>query len=680
MIQTSDKLKRVSRFVTYGLVPCAVCMGAMPQGIALDPASAQSVEPAGIIIAAPNDEDDEHSQKPQPKLDAWVVDDGLYSVIDDLEDVITIDAGSDNAKTNYSPSAPSVATLDDIKQMNAAIEAVLNGDVGVSLSEIAELSGLTGFYRDRLEQIDPASFEEEDRAYFDELKRLGNQLSLLESDALTGTPLQNAISMRVSDMFKSTRFDFEADIGGLRSQIAQLGNGCPYNTYIRLNKDVSRLQKMIDFVFFELGPDEADADTYRSARNNIANAQALPRDLELFCEPEWALREIRAISLDCDLPTMREYYTILQVISDYADFELRHVNENGTHGVLTQPLAKARYDAAQRALREADQMLENCTPPDEIASADESSEQTPAGALRATPVAYLPDEPANPGRSHCDEEEEDRMCRAWTPLLGAWTSPEFGGEIEFRLQGNNTVSAFVSRVSERMRMQGYTKGMLIARGLKTPKSGGTWSFFAGGGEAFDAAQPGATGSLGQAKWTPDALVHINVKEPGVLNLPATLEGNLSDYNEWVRPGTSDACPTTNTDCRTFEPVLGAWTNPTHGGIVEFRQDGEDTVSAYVVSANPIMRDQGFTGGMAILRGLRLNPTGNTWSFAAGRGEVFSPKHPDRDPGQIYGAAKWNENALVFINVAKPNLINMPPELKARMGNYTEWVRAGTRTR
>ncbi|MEL6486302.1 MAG: hypothetical protein AAFQ13_04040 [Pseudomonadota bacterium] len=280
----------------------------------------------------------------------------------------------------------------------------------------------------------------------------------------------------------------------------------------------------------------------------------------------------------------------------------------------------------------------------------------------------------NPGRVDCPQD--DRACQAWSTLLGDWTNPEFGGTIEFRLQNDGTVSAYVKYVSEEMRKNGYREGMHIARGLNQPKATRTWSFSASNSEVYNANIPKATGGLEeQGKWISGGVFFIKRAEPGVLYLPASLSGGISKYKGWVRPGTTDECPTTNTDCRNFDPVLGVWGNARYGGTIEFREDADGTLSGFVVTANSLMQENGFEPGMQILRGLRLAPARGTRSFWADRGEWLSPKRPDAAPGERYGSAEWNSGAQIYIQTAKPGVIKMPSGLSGRLGNYTDWIRA-----
>jgi len=134
-------------------------------------------------------------------------------------------------------------------------------------------------------------------------------------------------------------------------------------------------------------------------------------------------------------------------------------------------------------------------------------------------------------------EKYSADCRYWRPLLGTWTNPKFGGQIEFRLQSDRTVTAVITGESKRMRDQGYYRGMTVLSGWKFGGvNKGTWAFNAKNGWTLRAKLPGREPdqALGRDKWLRVGTLHIDKKRPTVLNLSAVLEGRLSNYTDWVR--------------------------------------------------------------------------------------------------------------------------------------------------
>jgi len=163
-----------------------------------------------------------------------------------------------------------------------------------------------------------------------------------------------------------------------------------------------------------------------------------------------------------------------------------------------------------------------------------------------------------------DLAEYADFCRDWSLLLGEWTNPVYGGTIEFKLLPDKTVSAYISKVSERMLNQGYRRNMQIARGWEFGGTdAGTWKFFARNGEVLSAKIPNRdAGSIfGTEVWVQAGIIHIHRDRPGVVNLPAQLEGRISDYKDWVRVDTTVSSTPGRPTIPEFCPVIS---NPVCG--------------------------------------------------------------------------------------------------------------------
>lgn len=188
---------------------------------------------------------------------------------------------------------------------------------------------------------------------------------------------------------------------------------------------------------------------------------------------------------------------------------------------------------ARSALRKAKEAPWDCPPkdekPDEVGDASSALPDMTEGEN----VALEANDPCLIGENGVDP------CAGWRPLLGQWRDQRFGGVIEFYMDGENTAGARIVSLSRRMKLQGYSAGMEVLRGLKLQTPGVTRSFSAGGGDDFSAAiegrDPGST--YGTAEWrTGQGAVFILLERPGILNIVGALEGRLSDYEEWERIG------------------------------------------------------------------------------------------------------------------------------------------------
>ncbi len=132
-------------------------------------------------------------------------------------------------------------------------------------------------------------------------------------------------------------------------------------------------------------------------------------------------------------------------------------------------------------------------------------------------------------------------------------------------------------------------------------------------------------------------------------------------------------------CDDWTPLIGRWTNPRFGGVIEFVRVG-DEARAFVVTSSERMEQQGYYSGQTIIHGLRDPGSGGTWSFTAGEGEALSARHPDREPGEVFGQDEWIPNARVYVETDKPGILNLPANLEGRISDYDEWEKMGSATR
>ncbi|WP_298469161.1 hypothetical protein [uncultured Erythrobacter sp.] len=136
------------------------------------------------------------------------------------------------------------------------------------------------------------------------------------------------------------------------------------------------------------------------------------------------------------------------------------------------------------------------------------------------------------------DPDYERDCNLLAPILGTWVNLELGGSIEFRLQADRTLSAFVGAANQRMEYYGYSNGMEILRGYRLAGvDGGTWLVWVNSGAEFSAKMPSreAGEQFGQAAWNQTrATIFIPKNDPNSIKLPGQLQWRLSDGKKWVR--------------------------------------------------------------------------------------------------------------------------------------------------
>jgi hypothetical protein len=123
-------------------------------------------------------------------------------------------------------------------------------------------------------------------------------------------------------------------------------------------------------------------------------------------------------------------------------------------------------------------------------------------------------------------------------LLGRWTSRKHGGVIETYLEADGTMTGVIVAANKPMRDHGYDAGMTILRNYRPKMMTNTWIMAASNGQTFSAKQPDRKPGeiFGTAQWSKGgSVIFIAKANPNQLNLPASLENRLSNYDAWVRP-------------------------------------------------------------------------------------------------------------------------------------------------
>jgi len=104
-------------------------------------------------------------------------------------------------------------------------------------------------------------------------------------------------------------------------------------------------------------------------------------------------------------------------------------------------------------------------------------------APSATQVASVPE----------DAPDTSDVERQWEWVSGRWNiaSGDMGGQIEFRVDADGTLSGYIVAANRRMTEEGYTEGMQIIRGYRPAGTDGvTWRYWAKDGQYFSAQKPG----------------------------------------------------------------------------------------------------------------------------------------------------------------------------------------------
>lgn len=273
---------------------------------------------------------------------------------------------------------------------------------------------------------------------------------------------------------------------------------------------------------------KADAKEAEIALVAIETIRASKRSAE--CDLGVLTNKLRKAREACDREAGRKYAARMQQIYRIRRLEYEAIKAAGKNARFNFITAKQYLDDARLSLEKASQIPWNCPP----------KEKKVGDASEALPDLSKGENISVDAVDRCmSQDGAPDPCASWRPLLGLWRDQRFGGVLGFTMDGPDTVSAHIVSASNRMKLQGYSAGMVVMRGLKLKKPDNSWSFVAGGGDYFSAAiedrEPSAI--YGTAEWVNgEGFVFITTERPGILNLVASLEGRLSDFEEWERMG------------------------------------------------------------------------------------------------------------------------------------------------
>ncbi len=137
--------------------------------------------------------------------------------------------------------------------------------------------------------------------------------------------------------------------------------------------------------------------------------------------------------------------------------------------------------------------------------------------------------------------EEPDLEAQWSWIAGLWDIDRIGGQIEFRVEADGTLSAYIAATNQRMIDHGYAPGMQIARGYRMEGANGvTWRYWANGGEIFSAQYPnrGPGETWGTAGWINGGVIYLPTDSANV-SFPALLANRLAGFtNPLIKPDTT----------------------------------------------------------------------------------------------------------------------------------------------
>lgn len=165
-----------------------------------------------------------------------------------------------------------------------------------------------------------------------------------------------------------------------------------------------------------------------------------------------------------------------------------------------------------------------------------------AAAERKTASVYAGSAKNWLARAQASHTKAVEICAGKKPvapsgqMAGRWISRIHGGAIETSIGADGMLSARIVALNPVMQRNGYASGMEIMRGWGPRGPDSIWSDSVRDGEYFIARQPDRKPNeqYGTATWEKGGVVYMAIKNPGVLELPATLANRLSNYDPWIR--------------------------------------------------------------------------------------------------------------------------------------------------
>lgn len=436
-------------------------------------------------------------------------DDGIPSVLDDIGDVIQLQPGVPTSGGGLLERLQNLANL-----CESTAEARTSFNLARSLRLRSQLEDEINTMRSELKRDDVAP-EPALKSTYD---RYVAALQTIRQDVCSPDREDTPEIVYTNP--------YEARVAQFRAEIAAVKGRCTFQSY-------SAIRPRIDAFYNEL-QDIYDGNSDITDYRQINDAVWALVDLEMIrlgllaaCDPAQTFGVITIYHDICDRKGVEEGLADLAAIIRVAREEIALIQAGNGPAGLSAEKAQARLDQALDYQKKTQQLDWSCEDKesDEDARNETSAPQAPdkEQVAEPDPCAIRPD--------------GTDPCVSWRPLLGRWRDQN-GGVIEFSLSSDNTAQAVIVAASERMTKEGYAAGDLVLRGLANPASGGTWSFSASRGEAYQAALPGREPGdyLGTAQWIAQGVTFIEVGKPNILQTNGQLENRFGTVS-FTRVGT-----------------------------------------------------------------------------------------------------------------------------------------------
>ena len=247
--------------------------------------------------------------------------------------------------------------------------------------------------------------------------------------------------------------------------------------------------------------------------------------IESNCSPSWVADLVILAKQSCAPQRVQARLTKLRALVQLHKNRYDAAVAAGANSTINTAVAKKTYEDAVKSYEAAD----NYRRPE-----SEGECETPgSGDVELGETVELPDIGGGPEQAGADLQ--------WGWIAGNWDIADIGGQIEYRVEADGTLSAYIAATNQRMIDHGYSAGMQIIRGYRMAGADGvTWRAWANGGEIFSAQYPrrGPGDVWGTAQWIDGGSIYLP-KDGSSVSFPPLLANRLANFtNPLVRPDTT----------------------------------------------------------------------------------------------------------------------------------------------
>ncbi|MEP0390897.1 MAG: hypothetical protein ABJ205_06345 [Erythrobacter sp.] len=378
---------------------------------------------------------------------------------------------------------------------------------------------------------------------------MGNPKSIVRSTMIalaisaslisSGAAAQPGVSTQDGPTMQRMKRLFEA-------RVVTIMRTCHLGQYAELRAELRSTRDTVsdNHTLLSTSPQPQDANQRRDRadrRQDLYHAGILLRDYDqnLYgsCDPASLERSVIFFKEVCAPDYTSEKLAKLQMVVGLYKQRAEAARALGGNSTISSRKALVEYEAALKNYKDASSYRpSDCEEPPPNSNLPNSGDIDDGGD-----TIEIADIGSGPDGLLAGAAPTDDLERQWSWVVGLWDIDGIGGQIEFRVEADGTLSAYIAATNQHMIDHGYVSGMQVARGFRMAGTDGvTWRYWANSGEVFSAQYPdrGPGDTWGTARWIEGGVMFLPKNRANV-SINPLLKNRLANFtNPLVRPDTS----------------------------------------------------------------------------------------------------------------------------------------------